>query len=718
MLIKKTYILLAFLSMCFLAFCFCKPFASDKENEDDYKKVIRNTRTTLKYLHYKPANINDNFSKKVFTKYLEYIDPAKRLLLKTDYDLFKKDIHNQDDFFNNEDLTFYFATVDTVYNRINEVEAFSKEILEKPMDFTQKEDFVLDPKTIDYAKDKSELKDRWRKYLKYNIMLEIISMQDDLDETKKAKDSIGNANHIDALNDESNKKKITKDTPFKEVEEIARNEVKDVITDYFRRLKQRKRETYFTMYMNSFTEQYDPHTSYYSPRDKEDFDISISGQLEGIGAQLQDKKGYATIASLVVGGPAWKDGRLEVGDQITKVAQGKKGEAVNIVGMLLDEAIRLIRGKKGTEVILTVKKKDGSQQEISLVRDIIETDETFARSAVVLDTKGDKYGIIYLPEFYTSMNGDEGRDPSEDVLKEINELKKENIKGLIFDVRNNGGGSLEEVIEIAGLFIKNGPIVQVKRWDGMMKIHEDKDPMIAYDGPLVVMVNEFSASASEILAAAMQDYGRAVVVGSPQTFGKGTVQTIFPVDQQNRSDELGAIKLTIQKFYRVNGGSTQLRGVNSDIPMVDQFTYSEINEGSREGSLPWDQIASLSVQKWLPEINLQKIIAKSKTRLADNANLKLIDESAKFLKSLDETKAVSLNLVEYRKFRENREKNIERFEVLDKYKNNLKFSNTQREIELIKNDTVLKTRRANWHKSLGKDIYLEESINVLRDLRS
>ena len=252
----------------------------------------------------------------------------------------------------------------------------------------------------------------------------------------------------------------------------------------------------------------------------------------------------------------------------------------------------------------------------------------------------------------------------------------------------------------------------------MMKIHEDKDPMIAYDGPLVVMVNEFSASASEILAAAMQDYGRAVVVGSPQTFGKGTVQTIFPVDQQNRSDELGAIKLTIQKFYRVNGGSTQLRGVNSDIPMVDQYTYSEINEGSREGSLPWDQIASLSVQKWLPEINLQKIIANSKTRLANNANLKLIDESAKFLKSLDETKAVSLNLVEYRKFRENREKNIERFEVLDKYKNNLKFSNTQREIELIKNDTVLKTRRANWHKSLGKDIYLEESINVLRDLRS
>ncbi|WP_094745877.1 carboxy terminal-processing peptidase [Vaginella massiliensis] len=716
MLIKKTYILLAFLSMSFLAFCFCKPFASDKENEDDYKKIMRNTRTTLKYIHYKPATINDNFSEKVFAKYLEFIDPAKRLLLKSDYDYFKKDIHNQDDFFNNEDLTFYFATVDTIYKRIEEVEAFSKEIFEQPMDFTVKEDFVIDPKTIDYAKDKAELKDRWRKYLKYNIMLEIISMQDELDERKKQKDSIGETKE-NTLDDSDNKKKITKDTPFNEVEKIARDEVKDLILDYFRRLKQRKRETYFSMYMNSFTVQYDPHTVYFSPQDKEDLDISMSGQLEGIGAQLQDKKGYATIASLVVGGPAWKDGRLQVGDQIIKVAQGKKGEAVNIVGMLLDEAIRLIRGKKGTEVILTVKKKDGSQQEISLIRDIIETDETFARSAVITDEKGDKYGIIYLPEFYTSMNGTESRDPSDDILREINELKKENIKGLVMDVRNNPGGSLEEVIEIAGLFIKNGPIVQVKRSDGMMKIHEDRDPMIAYDGPLVVMINELSASASEILAAAMQDYGRAVVVGSPQSFGKGTVQTIFPVDQQNRSEELGALKLTIQKFYRVNGGSTQLRGVNSDIAMVDQYTYSEINEGSRKESLPWDQIAALNIERWKPEINLQTIIERSKARLSDNANLRLIDESAKFMKSLEDTKSIPLNLEDYKKFRDGREKNIEKFEVLDKYKNKLKFSNTQRELQKIKNDTVLKTRRENWHKSLEKDLYLEESIHVLRDIR-
>ncbi|WP_395091045.1 carboxy terminal-processing peptidase [Vaginella massiliensis] len=716
MLIKKTYILLAFLSMSFLAFCFCKPFASDKENEDDYKKIMRNTRTTLKYIHYKPATINDNFSEKVFAKYLEFIDPAKRLLLKSDYDYFKKDIHNQDDFFNNEDLTFYFATVDTIYKRIEEVEAFSKEIFEQPMDFTVKEDFVIDPKTIDYAKDKAELKDRWRKYLKYNIMLEIISMQDELDEHKKQKDSIAETKE-NTLDDSDNKKKITKDTPFSEVEKIARDEVKDLILDYFRRLKQRKRETYFSMYMNSFTVQYDPHTVYFSPQDKEDLDISMSGQLEGIGAQLQDKKGYATIASLVVGGPAWKDGRLQVGDQIIKVAQGKKGEAVNIVGMLLDEAIRLIRGKKGTEVILTVKKKDGSQQEISLIRDIIETDETFARSAVITDEKGDKYGIIYLPEFYTSMNGTESRDPSDDILREINELKKENIKGLVMDVRNNPGGSLEEVIEIAGLFIKNGPIVQVKRSDGMMKIHEDRDPMIAYDGPLVVMINELSASASEILAAAMQDYGRAVVVGSPQSFGKGTVQTIFPVDQQNRSEELGALKLTIQKFYRVNGGSTQLRGVNSDIAMVDQYTYSEINEGSRKESLPWDQIAALNIERWKPEINLQTIIEKSKARLSDNANLRLIDESAKFMKSLEDTKSIPLNLEDYKKFRDGREKNIEKFEVLDKYKNKLKFSNTQRELQKIKNDTVLKTRRENWHKSLEKDLYLEESIHVLRDIR-
>jgi carboxyl-terminal processing protease len=716
MLIKKTYVLLSFLSMSLLAFCFCKPMLdSDGDKE---KLIVKNTRNTLTYLHYKPANIDDKFSENVFNKYLEYIDPSKRFLLQSDYDLFKKDYHNLDDYYKTENLSFYNATADTIYKRIGEAEKYALDALNKPIDFNVKENFNIDFKTSKYAKNKTEAKDLWRKYVKYNVMLEIISMQDELKGNKK--DSIGKDQSLKVNKDplaDKDKKKITKDTPFAEVEKIAREEVKDLISDYFRRIKQTKRENYFSIYINSFTEQYDPHTTYFSPTSKEDFEFEMSGQMEGIGAKLQDKKGYATIAELVIGGPAWKDGKLEVGDKIIKVAQGKNGEPKNIVGMILSDAIRLIRGKKGTEVVLTVQKKDGSQQTISLIRAVIESEEVFARSSVITDEKGDKYGIIYLPEFYTPMGKDEGRYPTDDIKKEIEVLKKENIKGLVFDVRNNGGGSLEEVVKISGLFINKGPIVQVRRSDGMLKIHEDKDATISYDGPLVVMVNELSASASEIFAAAMQDYGRAVIVGSPQTFGKGTVQTILPLDRNTGSDELGAIKLTIQKFYRVNGGSTQLKGVQSDISMVDQYSYEDINEGSRPEALNWDQIKPLVIAKWPTAINMEQIKANSKTRLANNAHLNLLNESFKFVKSMEDVKEVSLNLTDYKAYRKTREDKIKKFEALDKYKNNFKFSMNQNDLNIIKNDTVLKAKRENWFKGLQKDFYLNEAVNVLRDIK-
>jgi len=701
--------------MSLLAFCFCKPMLDTDEERE--KLIVKNTRNTLTYLHYKPATVDDKFSENVFNKYLEYIDPSKRFLLQSDYDLFKKDYHNLDDYYKSENLGFYNSTVDTIYKRIADAEKYSMDALSKPFDFNQKENFNIDYKTSKFAKDKNESKDLWRKYLKYNVMLEIISMQDELKGQKK--DTLDNSSSIKPIKDPlaDEKKKITKDTPFAEVEKMAREEVKDLISDYFRRIKQTKRENYFSIYMNSFTEQYDPHTTYFSPTSKEDFEFEMSGQMEGIGAKIQDKRGYATIAELIVGGPAWKSNKLEVGDKIIKVAQGKNGEAKNIVGMILSDAIRLIKGKKGTEVVLTIQKKDGSQQTISLIREVIESEEVFARSSVITDEKGDKYGIIYLPEFYTPMGKEGGRYPSDDIKKEIDILKKENIKGLVFDVRNNGGGSLEEVVKISGLFINQGPIVQVRRSDGMLKIHEDKDNSIAYDGPLVVMVNELSASASEIFAAAMQDYGRAVIVGSPQTFGKGTVQTILPLDRQSGSDELGAIKLTIQKFYRVNGGSTQLKGVQSDIALVDQFTYEDISEASRSEALNWDQIKPLVIAKWPSAFDLAKIKTNSKTRLANNAHLALMNESFKFIKSMEDVKEIPLNLEDYKTYRKTREDKIKKFETLDKYKNNFKFTMNQNDLATTKTDTVLKAKRNNWFKGMQKDFYLNEAVNVLRDIK-
>lgn len=686
MLMRKTFVLLSFLSMCFLAFCFCTPGSS--VDDAKIKTIIKNVRNTLTYMHYRPQIINDGFSEDVFSAYFGKIDPNKRYLLQSDYDEFKKDIHNLDDYFNNQDLRFYHSTIDTLFVRFNEAKGYSEEILKTPFDFTTDEEFLIGDDVVTYAKDKKESKDLWRKYLKYSTLIELVRLQED--STKL-------------------------DLPMVELEKEARETVSENISDFFRRQMQLKKDKFLALYINSFTEKYDPHTSYLSPQDKDDFDIGISGQLEGIGAQLQDKKGYATIMALVIGGPAWKDGQLEVGDQITHVKQKGK-DAVNIVGLLLDEAIRHIRGKKGTEVTLTVKKKDGTVKDIKLIRDVIEQDEVFARSAVI-DDNGDKYGIIYLPEFYTNFNDRNGRDPSDDVTKEILELQKENIKGLIFDLRYNGGGSLEEVVEIAGLFIPKGPIVQVKRSDGQMKIHEDKDPTVLYDGPLVVMVNELSASASEIFAAAMQDYGRAIIVGSNKTFGKGTVQTFVPLDQRTFSqDEYGALKLTIQKFYRINGGSTQLRGVTPDIVMTDLLTYADISESSAEDALPWDQIKPVNFEPWKVTFDLKEVKAKSAKRLENSSYLDLIDQAAKYYKELDNIDRISLNINKFKADRKNREERAKKYDTTDEFKSRLKISAPEAELPRFESDTILRERRKDWHKNLSKDFYLEESVNVLKDI--
>lgn len=683
---KKTLVLLSFLSMCFLAFCYCTP----GNNTDDSKiqTIIKNVRNTLTYMHYRPQLINDDFSEEVFNSYMERLDPDKRYLLQSDYEEFKKDIHNLDDYFNNQDLRFYHATIDTLFKRFEETQAYSEEILKTPFEFSTEEYLLVGEDNSAYAKDKAAAKDLWRKYLKYSTLAELVRLQED--STKM-------------------------DLPLAELEIQARETVTDNISDFFRRRLKLKKERFLAFYINSFTEKYDPYTTYLSPQDKDDFDVNISGQLEGIGAKLQDKKGLATIMELVIGGPAWKDGQLEVGDQISHVKQ-KGEETVNIEGMLLDEAIRHIRGKKGTEVILTVKKKDGSIKDIKLIRDVIEQEEAFARSAIIHDN-GDKYGLIYLPEFYVNFNDKNGRDPSDDITAEINELKKEGIKGLVFDLRYNGGGSLEEAIEIAGLFIPKGPIVQVKRSDGQMRVHEDKDPSVAYDGPLVVLVNELSASASEIFAAAMQDYGRAVIVGSHKTFGKGTVQTFIPLDQRNfNSDEFGSLKLTIQKFYRINGGSTQLRGVTPDVTMVDMLTYSGISESNVDDALPWDQIKAVNYTTWSIPLDIPTIQEKSSKRLANSAYLKVIDEAAQYYQSLDKIDRIALNLEQFKKDRKLREEKSKSFETADVYESKLKISSPAAELPRFENDTILRERRKDWHKNLGKDFYLEESINILKDI--
>ena len=432
---------------------------------------------------------------------------------------------------------------------------------------------------------------------------------------------------------------------------------------------------------------------------------------------LEEKKGNLYMGPLVVGAPAWKSKQISEGDKILKVRSKPNEEAINVVGMLVDEAVRLIRGEKGTEVTLTLQKKDGSVKEVKLIREEVSIEDTFARSVIVNSPKGEKYGYIYLPSFNADFDDPNGRNASDDVKAEIVKLKSQNIKGIILDVRNNGGGSLTEVVDIVGLFMKNGPVVQIKDPNGRINILRNKTNSPVWEGPLVIMQNEFSASASEILAGAMKDYGRAVVVGSPHSYGKGTVQTFADLNRfMNSTDDFGSIKLTIQKFYRVNGKSTQLKGVNADIPMNDFFSYSEIGERYRDNALPWDQIPTTRFTP-VGTLNISSLQKNSQDRMSKNSNYQLLLESAQWREKLDKEEKITLNLNKFNKLMKARKDQIKKFKSLSKYDNKLVFTLHKDEQARGKKDEVFAKKSESWLKNLKRDLFLEETVNVISEMK-
>ncbi|WP_246118460.1 carboxy terminal-processing peptidase [Apibacter muscae] len=691
--------------MSLLAFCF-----NASSQDDNEKEIFKRVRETLLYASYSPKNLNEQYSKDVYKKYMEDLDPFKRYFLKSDINEFKKHEGKMSDMLINEDVSFYHLTIDRLYKRISESEKYVNEIFKEPLSLNEDEYFLTDDKKRDFPANEKEAKDYWRKYIKYRVLQEIFNAQ-------KQKDSVNDSIKISKLENKEKTKPQTKE----EIEADAIKKVKENLGEYFRQVKLRKKSDLFSIFINAYTEVFDVHTTYFSPKDKDNFNSSMSGKIIGIGATLQDIKGYPTIKELVIGGPAWKSKEIEAGDKIIKVQQGKKGEPVSVVGMLLDDAIRLIRGEEKSTVVLTIEKKDGSTKNVTLVREEIEIQETFVRSAVITDEKGNKFGILYLPEFYVNLEGNSkgGRDCSDDIKREINELKKQGITGLIMDVRNNGGGSLSEVLDITGLFVGSGPVVQVKDSNGKIKVLETKEKEIVWDGPLVVMTNELSASASEILAGALQDYKRAVIVGPEQTYGKGTVQTIYPLDRFSMGDDkYGALKVTIQKFYRINGSSTQLRGVNSDIVIPDILTYSDIFEKSQKFALPWDQISTTQYTTWqgTPKIDYTYIKEKSKERLKGSSYISSIEAIGNWTKELDKIDKISLS---YDKFMDEMEKRSQQGKKYEKditFDAKIKVEAPSYELVKFKQDTVLKAKREDWYKGMKKDFNLRESINVLNDI--
>ena len=673
---------------------------SEKKSDPEKDKLLLELLTmVLERGHYSPVAIDDAFSKKVYAKYLDNIDPTKRFFLQSDIEEFSKYETKIDDMIKNKDLTFFNLTNSRLLQRMQECRAIYEDVLEKPFDFEAQESINVDYEKLPYAKNKKELIDRWRKQLKLQALSSITDKQK-LEEDKKEKDA--------------------KYTPksFETIEKEVRENSLKSLNEYFDFIqKELTRNDWFSIYLNSIVERFDPHTFYFSPEDKEKFDMSMSGTFEGIGARLQKKNDAVEISELISGGPAWKGKELEAGDLILKVGQGKE-EPIDVAGMRLDDVVKKIKGPKGTEVRLTVKKVDGTIKVISIIRAEVETEETFAKSSIV-EKDGKRFGIIYLPKFYISFENKENRDAYKDVAIEIERLKAQNIDGLVMDLRDNGGGSLETVVKMVGLFIPEGPVVQVKAPGREPEILPDPDKKVQYDGPLVVMINNFSASASEIFAAAIQDYKRGIVVGSKHSYGKGTVQNVIDLNQFIRGNsygDLGALKTTIQKFYRINGGSTQREGVMSDIIFPDRYTYLDMGERDEESALPWDKIAPAKYEP-LP-ISYDQIIANSKKRIASNTYFNLIDENAKWIFERKDENTFSLNLNQFKKEMALSDAKIKKFKAISEYNNKLKFNSLPNEIALFEKDTLLKQKRERWHEDLQKDLYIEETLNVIAEIRA
>ena len=473
------------------------------------------------------------------------------------------------------------------------------------------------------------------------------------------------------------------------------------------------------MYVNAIVEEFDPHTFYFAPEDKDVFDQMISGKLEGIGARLTKRMDNIKIIELISGGPAWLGKELEVGDIILKVRQENEEHPVNIVGMRTGDAVKYIKGPKGTKVILTVKKVDGTIKDITITRDIVEIEETYAKSSIV--NKNDKqFGVIYLPKFYADFDDYKNRNAASDIKQEIERLKEQGMEGLVLDLRNNGGGSLQTVIDMAGLFIKDGPVVQVRATGEPKEVLKDRDKSIIWDGPLVILVNELSASASEIMAAAMQDYKRAIIIGSKQTYGKGTVQQVMDLNRMvrnNTNGDLGALKITTQKYYRINGGSVQLEGVKSDVVVPDRYSFINIGEKDQENPLPWDEIQAADYALWDSYFDYDTTIKNSIDRMSNSEQLQLIEENAKWVKNrMDET-TYSLNYNKYKKQLDLNEEEAKQFDKISDYKTNLTFESLPYEKRLFEKDSVLRLKRERWHEGLSQDVYIEEALNVLEDLK-
>ncbi len=674
------------------------PAPKAKPGPEKEAKIMQAILFGLERYHFEPKVVDDRFSRQAFNLYLKNIDSGKRFLTQSDVEQLKPYELQLDDQAHAGTFEFFDRSVGLLEASLTKTQGWYREILAAPIDFSKNESFETDGDKLSWAKDDAELRSRWEKWMKY----EVLSRVNDELTTQEKPEYVGEKKSVETIETETRKK------------------VLDIYDRWFKRMQKADRNRRLELYLNAFINVFDPHSGYFSPQEKADFDVKMSGKLEGIGARLQSDGEKTTVTEIVPGGPAWKMNELEAKDVIQKVAQGD-GEAVDVMGLEIDDVVAKIRGPKGTTVKLTIQKPDGSVKVISIVRDVVITEEALAKS-LLLDTKdnSDKVGYIYLPKFYADFTAEGVTSCADDVAKEVEKLKRENVKGIILDLRNNGGGSLRDVVRMSGLFIEQGPIVQVKSRNRQPDINADSDPRVQYGGPLIVMVNGFSASASEILAAAMQDYGRAVIVGTAGTYGKGTVQRFWDLDMASSDPSvkpLGEMKVTIQKFYRITGKTTQLDGVKPDIVLPDSYNYVDLGERENDHPLDANTIAPVPFAQDAYQVaNLGKLQEKSASRVKADPIMKKIEENAQRLRRQKDQSKYPLQLEAYRAWDKKLEEEASQFEKMLQPIEVFQITNPKADMAHIQSDTSRVTRNDSWLKERKKDIQLYEALRIMQDM--
>jgi carboxyl-terminal processing protease len=703
-------------------------FSSKKEKTEDssfgslipgrasYSKemVLGNIlKGALENMHFTKKKVDDKLSEKAFDAFIERLDYGKQFLLQSDVDKLKKFSKEFDDELVSGKLKVIEESTTILNNRIKEIETFTSLYLSKPLNFSAKESLETDPKKRKFQKSLSDLQSYWAKSLKYDVMSRVLDLKDEQNGTQSEAQKKKNKNKKSDLLP-TNGKKLSDS----ELEAKAREKTAQSYKKLFQRMLSETTSDKHDKFYNSITKIFDPHTNYLIPDDKADFDIDMSGKLEGIGALLREDGSYIKVEKIIPGSASWKQKELKEEDIIMKVGQTGK-EPVDVVDMPLRDAVKLIRGPKGSTVHLTVKKPNGLIKTIPIVRDVVEIEESYVKSTVI-EKEGvkEKFGYIFVPKFYRDFNDRNGRNCTDDVRQAIDQLKEKNVEGIILDLRNNGGGALEDARLMSGLFIKRGPIVQVKAHTGTQEILMDTDNKIHFEKPVIVLINKFSASASEIVAAALQDYGRAIVVGGEHSHGKGTVQAVVDLDgyvspMAKMYSPMGALKITIQMFYRINGASTQYKGVHPDIVLPDTFEYLESGEKHLDYSIPWGKERKLSYDMWPQVYNMSKIKENSKKRVEKDSKFSKIKESINWYKKKKDQSLKSLVMTEFLAEREEIKKKTDSFNIDEEENKSIKISSL--EPNKLK-DPAQKEKFDEFAKSLKADPYIDESINIFNDV--